>query len=311
MRRGVSKYLVGSVVLVLLAGCGMFSFERRAPWRDEAEQACNAAKAVQPSAYVEAGRTINGPGACGMLQPWRVTAFAGGEVRLTSRATLACPIIPQIDRWIAELLQPAAEMYFGSRVTDLRAGSYSCRGMNNQSGAPLSEHSFGNAVDVMSFRFADGREVTVKNGWRGAPEEQAFLREVFVGSCRYFSTVLGPGADMFHYDHFHLDLARHNRGRTICKPVIKFAPRIDPMAPMTPRPWQPRREEPEPGGPPPAEEPMDIGGLYPELGETGPAGRLSLSQEPLGDVPVDEPVDAPVTGAVRPPGTVGTIRTIR
>lgn len=80
------------------------------------------------------------------------------------------------------------------------------------------------------------------------------------------------------------------------------------MAPMTPRPWQPRREEPEPGGPPPAEEPMDIGGLYPELGETGPAGRLSLSQEPLGDVPMDEPVDAPVTGAVRPPGKIGTIR---
>jgi hypothetical protein len=294
----------------------MFSFERRAPWRDEAEQACNAAKAVQPSADFEPGRTINGPGACGMLQPWRVTAFAGGEVHLTSRATLACPIIPQIDRWIAELLQPAAEMYFGARVTDLRAGSYSCRGMNNQSGAPLSEHSFGNAVDVMSFRFADGREVTVKNGWRGSQQEQEFLREVFVGSCRYFSTVLGPGADAYHSDHFHLDLARHNRGRTICKPIIKFAPRLDPMAPMTPRPWQPapRREEPDPSGQPAPEEPMDIGGLYPELGETGTVGRMSLTppapaaSDQSGEPQMDEPVDAPFIRGVRPPGTVGSLR---
>ena len=55
----------------------------------------------------------------------------------------------------------------------------------------------------MAFRFADGREVAVVKGWRGAPEEQEFLREVFAGACNYFTTVLGPGADSFHYDHFH------------------------------------------------------------------------------------------------------------
>ena len=42
--------------------------------------------------------------------------------------------------------------------------------------------------------------------------------------------MLGPGSDAFHYDHFHIDLARHDpRGeRRICKPILKFAPRIDP-----------------------------------------------------------------------------------
>jgi hypothetical protein len=51
---------------------------------------------------------------------------------------------------------------------------------------------------------------------------------VFVGACRHFSTVLGPGADMFHYDHFHMDLARHDaRGtRRVCRPVLKFTPRL-------------------------------------------------------------------------------------
>ena len=95
----------------------------------------------------------------------------------------------------------------------------------------LSEHSFGNALDVMGFVLTDGREISVMKGWRGRdPAEQEFLREAFVGACRYFTTVLGPGSDAFHYDHFHIDLARHDpKGqRRICKPILKFAPRIDP-----------------------------------------------------------------------------------
>jgi Extensin-like protein C-terminus len=96
---------------------------------------------------------------------------------------------------------------------------------------------------VMAFRLADGREIAVRTGWRGAPEEQEFLREVFVGACNYFTTVLGPGADAFHYDHFHLDLARHDaRGeRHVCKPVLKFEPRLgaDGQVQAPRRQWQP------------------------------------------------------------------------
>ena len=74
--------------------------------------------------------------------------------------------------------------------------------------------------------------MSVVKGWKGDPAEQEFLREAFVGACRYFTTVLGPGSDAFHYDHLHLDLARHNpRGeRRVCKPILKFEPRIDPDA---------------------------------------------------------------------------------
>lgn len=243
MKRGGVRYLVGSVVLALLSGCGLFRTEQRAPWRDEAERACLASKAVVITPFVESGREIDGPGACGMQHPFKVSAFADGSVGLTSRATLACPIVPRIDGWIEEVVQPAAEIYLGQRVVELRAGSYSCRGMNNQRSAPLSEHAFGNAVDVMAFRLADGRELTVASAWRGSDADQSFLREVFLGACRMFSTVLAPGSDPFHDNHLHLDLARHHGGRVICKPVIKFAPRLGdgqswPPAggPMSPRP---------------------------------------------------------------------------
>jgi hypothetical protein len=97
-------------------------------------------------------------------------------------------------------------------------------------GAKVSEHAFGNALDVMAFILADGREISVEKGWRGNSAEQDFLREAFIGACRYFTTVLAPGSDVFHYNHLHIDLARHDpRGdRRICKPIIKFTPRIDP-----------------------------------------------------------------------------------
>src|SRR5690606_14136026 len=93
--------------------------------------------------------------------------------------------------------------------------SYGCRPRNNVRGAKLSEHSFGNALDIGAFRLADGREIKVKRDWRnGPPEAQAFLREAHATACRYFTAVLGPGSDRHHEDHFHLDLARHGKSGT-------------------------------------------------------------------------------------------------
>lgn len=230
MRRELVAFMALSLVGLGLTGCGLFRFEQREPWRTQAEEACLAQRLVQPSAYMALSSKIDGPGVCGMDHPFKVAAFTNGEVGLKSKVTLACPIIPRIDTWLDEIVKPAAVMYFGVPVVDLKAGSYSCRPRNNQRGAKLSEHSFGNALDVMAFILADGREIAVEKGWRGNPAEQDFLREAFVGACRYFTTVLAPGSDSYHYNHIHIDLARHDpRGdRRICKPIIKFAPRIDP-----------------------------------------------------------------------------------
>ncbi len=209
-----------------LAGCGKFQKAQRAPWRDKAEATCLSSGQVQLSSYVSLrGKAIDGPGTCGMQQPLKVTALQNGSVNLKSPALLACPVVATTDQWFAEVVQPAAMNILGAQVIEIRAGSYSCRAMNNGSYTTrTSEHAFGNAVDVFSFRLNDNRVVTVKDGWRGSPEEQNFLREIFVGACTYFGTVLGPGADPMHYDHIHIDLARHAKGRHICKPIIKYTP---------------------------------------------------------------------------------------
>jgi hypothetical protein len=229
MRRGGVAFLALALIGLGVTGCGLFRYEQREPWRAQAEEACLAQRLVQPSAYMSRSAPIDGPGACGISYPFKVAAFADGSVGLSTRGTLACPIIPSIDAWLNEVVQPAASLYFGTSVAEVKSGSYSCRPRNSQGGAKLSEHAFGNALDVMGFRFADGREISVVAGWRGTPDEQEFLREVFVAACNYFTTVLGPGADVFHYNHFHLDLARHDpRGeRRLCKPILKFTSRLD------------------------------------------------------------------------------------
>ena len=138
---------------------------------------------------------------------------------VTPPATLACPIVSALDRWITESVQPAAQRWFNQPVVEIRQiSAYSCRGMNGQPGARISEHAFGNALDIAAFTLADGRQVTVKDGWRGLPEEQGFLRDVQAAACDQFTTVLAPGSNAYHYDHMHVDLMRRSSGQRICEP---------------------------------------------------------------------------------------------
>ena len=223
---------------LFLTSCGMFDFEEREPWRAQMEARCLASKLVVPSAFITPMKAIDGPRTCGVDHPFHVNGLHQGNIAVEPRARLGCPMIPALERWMMETVQPAAMANFGSQVIQIKnMASYGCRSRNNQRGAPLSEHSFANALDIGAFRLADGREVMVKSGWKGAPEEQMFLRQVLAGACKVFTTVLGPGSDAFHYDHFHLDLRLHDAygRRRICKPV--------------PSPDLPPAGTPFPGGP--------------------------------------------------------------
>ncbi|MGA9091025.1 MAG: extensin family protein [Bradyrhizobium sp.] len=154
----------------------------------------------------------------GPAQGNSVGAF--GPVAVRPAATLACPIVSVLDRWLTEAVQPAAQRWFGARVVEIKQiSAYSCRGMNGNSRAHISEHAFGNALDIAAFTLADGRHITVKDGWKGLPEEQGFLRDVEAAACQQFTTVLAPGSNVYHYDHIHVDLMRRASRRLICQPA--------------------------------------------------------------------------------------------
>ncbi|MBR0754689.1 extensin family protein [Bradyrhizobium jicamae] len=145
---------------------------------------------------------------------------AVGPVAVKPTATLACPIVSALDRWLGESVQPAAQRWFGTRVAEIKQiSAYSCRGMNGNPHAHISEHAFGNALDIAAFTLADGRRISVKDGWKGLPEEQGFLRDIQAAACQQFNTVLAPGSNVYHYDHIHVDLMRRASRRSICQPA--------------------------------------------------------------------------------------------
>ncbi len=234
-----------------MAGCSRFDHPERPAWRNQAEEACLAQHLVEATPYLQPSHAIDGPSICGLNHPFRVYALAGGTVKLNTASLLDCSMIPALDAWIKDVVEPDAQARFGEQVVQINTmGTYSCRGINNMSGAKLSEHAFANAMDVGGFVLASGREINVMRGWKSADtQESAFLHDSHAGACTYFTTVLGPGANIFHYNHVHLDLAMHgstSRGpRRYCKPV-----------PDAEQVEAPRRDNlPDP---PPIEEEQDI-----------------------------------------------------
>ncbi len=153
------------------------------------------------------------------LGPPAMTTASAGPVAVRPAATLACPIVAELDKWISEAVQPAALKWFRQPVVEIKQiSSYSCRGMNGNPNAHISEHAFGNALDIAEFDLADGHRISVQYGWHGSPEEQGFLRDVQGAACSDFTTVLAPGANVYHYNHIHVDLMRRAHRRFICEP---------------------------------------------------------------------------------------------
>jgi hypothetical protein len=153
---------------------------------------------------------IHGAGGCGGTDLVRLEAVVLPDkhrVAVKPAAILRCPMASAIADWVrTDVAQLAVSL--GSIVTDLdNFDSFECRGRNRIVGAPLSEHGRANALDVRSFKLANGRSISLTDRTVARELRESVLHSV----CARFSTVLGPGSDWYHEDHIHLDLmARHN-----------------------------------------------------------------------------------------------------
>ena len=153
---------------------------------------------------------------CGIARPLRVTS-AGEGIALRPEAILRCSAARAMGEWVRDHVAPAASrLPEREGLSGIDHGSaYACRRRGNRPGGKLSEHALGNALDVMGFRFADGSRLPVAPR-TGDAAETRFQRTVREGSCEHFTTVLGPGSNAAHADHFHLDIARRRGGYRLC-----------------------------------------------------------------------------------------------
>src|SRR5215510_1939790 len=93
MSRRAWLYIVGSVSVPSLAGCGGGWFmQQREPWRHDAEVACLQSGQVKVSPAVAQLPAISGPGICGADFPLKVAAL--GESSLLSFAEELRPPAP-------------------------------------------------------------------------------------------------------------------------------------------------------------------------------------------------------------------------
>ncbi len=146
---------------------------------------------------------------CGVAQPIRLTGAAG--IILSQPATIDCKTARTLSSWLREAVRPAIGQRGGGVIGVRVIAHYACRTRNSRPGAKISEHAKGHAIDIAAFQLADGGEIAVLDDW-GARRTGRILRRLHDAACGPFGTVLGPGADHFHRDHFHLDTARYRAG---------------------------------------------------------------------------------------------------
>jgi hypothetical protein len=140
-------------------------------------------------------------------------------VPTTNLGAMTCPLAAGFAAWAKHAVLPASRQYLGSDVVRIETfGSYSCRNVNGGRSGKLSEHAFGNAVDVSAFVLKDGRRVSVLSGWQGTGQEREFLRRIHQSACKRFGTVLGPDYNAAHANHFHFDMAKSMKdGSAYCR----------------------------------------------------------------------------------------------
>nr|WP_218648182.1 extensin family protein [Pseudomonas reactans] len=144
--------------------------------------------------------------ACPLRNTLRVQ---GAAVGLSSSFLASCPLAVAFALFERHSLQPAAQAVFGQAVTRVdHLGSFACRNMYNRAEGRLSQHASANALDIASFRLADGRSISVLKDWPGEGDKARFLRQVRDSACDDFNAVLSPDYNAAHRNHFHLDMGR-------------------------------------------------------------------------------------------------------
>jgi len=174
-------------------------------------------------------RTLGTPGACLAFLEQEEVAFtrAAGQddggfcvvrdavlmgpqtARLSpARPMMACELAAAFALWTRQVMQPAAEAFFGQPVAEVdHYGVYACRRIYGQTGGAPSRHAQAEAIDIAGVRLSDGTRVTVLDDWDDPGPKGRFLHRIRDDGCRLFRVALSPDYNAEHRNHLHFDMS--------------------------------------------------------------------------------------------------------
>jgi hypothetical protein len=178
---------------------------------------CLGRLATFGTVYERAPAVADEAGACGIAHPVRIIEIVPG-VALAPPDIMRCEAAAALAEWVARFALPASTLLpeRGPLVEVAQGSTYVCRNIGTAPGGDLSEHAFGNAIDVMGFGFARGAPIPIEPREREGTAAAAFQHAVRAAACLSFATVLGPGVEA-HEDHLHLDVKARESGYRYCR----------------------------------------------------------------------------------------------
>ena len=153
-------------------------------------------------------------GQCHVQNPVNIHSVKAQQnlIKLPEGPLLNCKFALQFSKWLSESGAPIMAAQLGTPVEKISTGpGFECRGRNGDSSAKISEHGFGNAIDITTLRMRGGKVINVLDAIDPNAESYAILHGLRASACGYFTTVLGPGSNAAHEKHFHFDLGVHGK----------------------------------------------------------------------------------------------------
>jgi hypothetical protein len=157
---------------------------------------------------------VEGTGDCRVLDPVQLKGVetSMGRVELPGHPTLNCAFARQFAVWLSDIAVPATAALGEAKLSSLSTGpGYQCRGRNGDSSAKISEHAFGNAIDIDGMTLTNNKRIEIPDVLDKQGPDRRMLMALRTSACGYFTTVLGPGSNAAHASHFHFDLGTHGK----------------------------------------------------------------------------------------------------
>jgi hypothetical protein len=158
--------------------------------------------------------SVEATGECGVDDPVKVKAIQAptGRVELPEQPLMSCAFARQFVTWLSDVAAPVVSSLAPAKLKSLSTGpGYECRNRNGDGSGKLSEHAFGNAIDIAGITLASRTRIEIADVADPSGTHHRVLMALRVSACGYFTTVLGPGANAAHASHYHFDLGQHGK----------------------------------------------------------------------------------------------------